>query len=208
MIINSIFDLNNDIFDLIEEYLILKQIILNYKKRQFNHIINELNKQFFSLDMYFNKLQLQKYNIKKYNKFTYSWLGKRNNERMFNLTLLNNFSNVTKINILNPFNNAKYICSCFKKNCSNSKVSLEEYFYDKHKYCNKDGKILLCLLMSNTNKNHYNSSHILNEIKYNKYSNILKRKNIFEKDKKLNTNDNDFNDTIYFSSDSDNDIGN
>ena len=185
MIIESIFDLNNDICDIIEQYLLYYKVIIYYKKNHFNNVIDELSKHLLSLDMYFNKLQLHKCILNKNNKFTYHWLGKRNTEKMFNLKILNYFNNDNNINILNPFKYSKYICSCFKKNCSNSNISLEEYLYNKKKICDKNGKILLCLLMNNKRKNYYNTSHILNEIKYNKYSKLLQKKQIFEKKKKL-----------------------
>ena len=100
MIINSIFDLNNDIFDIIKEFLILNKLISNEKKNKFNNVINELSKHLLSLDMYFNKLQLHKcyfdkYN--KYNKYNYYWLGKRHNEKIFNSKILNSFSNENNI---------------------------------------------------------------------------------------------------------------
>ena len=185
MIIKSIFDLNNDILSIIEEYLVYCNIIINYKKNIFNNVINELSKHLLSLDMYFNKLQLNKCIFNKSNKYNYYWLGKRNTERIFNLKILNYFNNDNKIHILNPFKYSKYICSCFKKNCTNSNISLEEYLYNKNRRCNQNGKILLCLLMNNNTKNYYNPSHILNEIKFNKYSKLLQKKQIFEKKKKL-----------------------
>ena len=39
MIIKSIFDLNNDILNIIEEYLVYCNIIMNYKKNKFNNVI-------------------------------------------------------------------------------------------------------------------------------------------------------------------------
>jgi hypothetical protein len=39
--------------------------------------------------------------------------------------------------------------------------------------------------MNNNTKNYYNPSHILNEIKFNKYSKLLQKKQIVEKKKKL-----------------------
>ena len=185
MIIKSIFDLNNDILNIIEEYLVYCNIIMNYKKNKFNNVINELSKHLLSLDMYFNKLQLHKCIFNKSNKYNYYWLGKRNTENIFSLKILNYFNNDNNIHILNPFKYSKYICSCFKRNCSNSNISLDEYLHNKKKICDKNGKILLCLLMNNKRKNYYNTSHILNEIKFNKYSKLLEKKHIFEKKKKL-----------------------
>lgn len=159
--------LNYDISELIGFYLETiqkkKEVLCEFNEninilQNYNNIKYLIN---FNKELYYDKNELVIKELLCNHKAGYIWNGKRCNEKIHKSLKLRSF----KRTLNTIYIRSRYICTCFRDNCNNCDLKIDDYLNNRDITCENNGKILVALYFKDKIPFFYNYENLLSEIK-------------------------------------------
>ena len=160
--------LNYDISELIGFYLETiqkKKAVVCEFKETIDILQNYYNIRYlinFNKELYYERNNLFLEELLHKHKTGYIWNGKRCNEKIHKSLKLRSF----KRTLNTIYIRSRYICTCFRDNCDNCDLRIDDYLNNRDITCENKGKILVALYFKNTMPFIYDYKTALCEIKY------------------------------------------